>query len=396
MEMEKLAIVGDELKMQNYFRDTWAEVNLDNIEANVQALKKHLPGSTEIIAVVKANAYGHGDLEVAQTALSAGATWLAVAFLDEALKLRRQGIDAPILVLGAVRPRDISTAGAYNISVAAYSYEWLVEAEKYASSKTARIHLKLDTGMGRIGIRDRHELEKTLSFIQNHQSFHLEGVFTHFATADELDTTYFDLQYRRLLDLLEMIETKGIIVHCANSATSLRFPEKVFNAVRFGISMYGLSPSNAMKNMLPFPLQEAFSLHSSIIHIKKVNKGEKISYGATYEAKEDEWIGTVPIGYADGWIRKLTGTEVLVDGERVPIVGRICMDQLMIRLPEKKPIGTKVTLIGRQGQEMISVDEVADRLETINYEIPCMINWRVPRIYIKGGNRIDVKNPLLF
>lgn len=396
MEMEKLAIVGDELKMQNYFRDTWAEVNLDNIEANVQALKKHLPGSTEIIAVVKANAYGHGDLEVAQTALSAGATWLAVAFLDEALKLRRQGIDAPILVLGAVRPRDISTAGAYNISVAAYSYEWLVEAEKYASSKTARIHLKLDTGMGRIGIRDRHELEKTLSFIQNHQSFHLEGVFTHFATADELDTSYFDLQYRRLLDLLEMIETKGIIVHCANSATSLRFPEKVFNAVRFGISMYGLSPSNAMKNMLPFPLQEAFSLHSSIIHIKKVNKGEKISYGATYETKEDEWIGTVPIGYADGWIRKLTGTEVLVDGERVPIVGRICMDQLMIRLPEKKPIGTKVTLIGRQGQEMISVDEVADRLETINYEIPCMINWRVPRIYIKGGNRIDVKNPLLF
>lgn len=381
--------------MQNYFRDTWAEINLDHIEANIHGLKEHLPNETEIIAVVKANAYGHGDVEVAQAALSAGAAKLAVAFLDEALKLRQAGIKAPILVLGAVRPEDVTVAGENGISVTAYSAEWLESAGKYLGKTSVNIHLKLDTGMGRIGIRDKKELEQAISLIKGQQLFRLEGIFTHFATADEHDTTYFEQQYERFLELLQIVDTDGLIIHCANSAATLRFPTKAFNAVRFGISMYGLAPSEFIKSTLPFPLYEAFSLHSKIVHIKKIKKGEKVSYGATYAAKEEEWIGTVPIGYADGWIRKLTGSEVLVDGRRVPIIGRICMDQLMIKLPEKKPVGTKVTLIGSQGNDMISVDEVAKRLETINYEIPCMINWRVPRIYIRNGGKTNVRNPLL-
>lgn len=327
--------------MQNYFRDTWAEINLDHIEANIHGLKEHLPNETEIIAVVKANAYGHGDVEVAQAALSAGAAKLAVAFLDEALKLRQAGIKAPILVLGAVRPEDVTVAGENGISVTAYSAEWLESAGKYLGKTSVNIHLKLDTGMGRIGIRDKKEFEQAISLIKGQQLFRLEGIFTHFATADEHDTAYFEQQYERFLELLQIVDTDGLIIHCANSAATLRFPTKAFNAVRFGISMYGLAPSEFIKSTLPFPLYEAFSLHSKIVHIKKIKKGEKVSYGATYAAKEEEWIGTVPIGYADGWIRKLTGSEVLVDGRRVPIIGRICMDQLMIKLPEKNLSGQK-------------------------------------------------------
>ncbi|WP_243388347.1 alanine racemase [Bacillus kexueae] len=381
--------------MQNFYRDTWAEINLDHIEANVQSLKKQLPPNTEIMAVVKANAYGHGDLEVANAALKAGATRLAVAFLDEALALRKKGVTVPILVMGAVRPSDVTIAAENHISLTAYSKEWLKQAGKYLLHHEVSLHMKLDTGMGRLGIREEEELVESLSFIDTHACFQLEGVFTHFATADEKDTAYFKGQYDRFLTMLKHFEHKGVLIHCANSATSLRFPNDVFNAVRYGISMYGLPPSLDIVDEIPFKLKEAFSLHSSIVHIKKVKKGEKISYGATYTASEDEWIGTVPIGYADGWIRRLSGSDVLVDGERVPIVGRICMDQMMIKLKEEKPLGTKVTLIGSQKDQTISVNEVAKRLETINYEVPCMISWRVPRMFLKNGSIMEVRNSLL-
>ena len=171
--------------------------------------------------------------------------------------------------------------------------------------------------------------------------------------------------------------------HCGNSATALRFPEKGFNMVRIGIAMYGLSPSENMKEKLPFPLKEVFSLHSKVTHVKRVEEGEGISYGATYRTNDKEWIATVPIGYADGWLRANSPGEVLINGRRCPIVGRICMDQMMVALHEPVPIDTKVTLIGRQGDEYISVDEVAKRLNTINYEIPCMISYRVPRYPIE-------------
>ena len=169
-------------------------------------------------------------------------------------------------------------------------------------------------------------------------------------------------------------------IHAANSAASLRFPEADFNAIRMGISMYGLSPSQEMLGLLPFPLKQAISLKTKIVAVKQLAKGDSVSYGATYTASEDEWIATLPIGYADGWIRKLQGQEVIVEGQRVPIVGRICMDQCMIKLPSPFPVGTEVTLIGENGNESISVDEIAAKLETINYEVTCMLGARVPTV----------------
>lgn len=195
--------------------------------------------------------------------------------------------------------------------------------------------------------------------------------------------------------MLSVLNKRPKYIHSSNSAAAIRFPKAYFNAVRIGIAMYGLTPSREMEEEIPFPLNEAFSLQTKLVNVKKLKKGDKVSYGATYECRQDEWIGTLPIGYADGWIRKLQGQEVLVEGERVPIVGRICMDQCMIRLPHDMPVGTKVTLIGRQGNEFISINEIAAKLDTINYEVPCIITSRVPRLYKQGGNIIDIKNYLL-
>ena len=384
------------MEENQFFRDTWVEVDLDRIQENVRLMKKHLTIDTNIIAVVKANAYGHGDVQVAKTALESGATNLAVAFLDEAIALRQQGITAPILVLGATRPTDITLAAQYQIALTVFQHEWLHEAKKsLVLEKQVSFHLKLDTGMGRLGIKDKQGLLQVIKEIKNDERFILEGVFTHFATADELDTTYFDTQYETFLTMLSWLPLTPRLIHCGNSATGLRFPEKVFNAVRLGIAMYGLSPSAEMKSILPYPLKEAFSLHSRLVHVKKLSKGESVSYGATYTATEDEWVGTVPVGYADGWIRKNQDGEVLVDGVRCPIIGRVCMDQFMVRLPKELPLGTKVTLIGTQKHEMITIDEIAKRLDTINYEIPCTINCRVPRIFLKNKSIIEVRNPVL-
>ncbi|WP_258000519.1 alanine racemase [Bacillus sp. Marseille-P3661] len=373
-----------------YYRDTWVEVNLDCIYENVTNMKKHLPSETDIIAVVKANGYGHGAVQVAETALAAGANWLAVALLDEALELRANGILAPILVLGWTRPQDVQIAQQQNITLTVFQREWLEVAGSYLNANSyVNFHLKLDTGMGRIGVREKAELDAFLKYIKEHPQFVMTGVFTHFATADELDLSYFHEQYNRFVKFLEWVKEhkrNQLLIHCANSATGLRFPEKTFNAVRFGIAMYGLTPSPDIKNQLPFQLKEAFSLKSKLVHIKRLGVGEKISYGSTYETKKNEWIGTIPIGYADGWIRKLKYANVLVDGEFCPIVGRICMDQMMVRLPKELPVGTDVTLIGEQGKHTISVDDVAKQLDTINYEIPCIITSRVPRVYVRNNN----------
>ncbi|MEH7093466.1 alanine racemase [Neobacillus vireti] len=379
-----------------FYRDTWAEVDLDCIAENVSSVRKHLPEKVEIMAVVKANAYGHGDVQVAKTALSAGASLLAVAFMDEAVALRHKGIHAPILVLGASRPEDVQVAAKYNISLTVFQKDWLQQAQQHlASGDRVSLHIKVDTGMGRIGVRSRDELSSVEQFILKDERFHFEGIFTHFATADELDTRYFKQQLALFEELLKGLTKQPKYVHTSNSAAAIRFPHAYFNAVRLGITMYGLTPSLEMQKEIPFPLKEAFSLQTRLVHVKKVKKGDKVSYGATYESGSDEWIGTIPIGYADGWIRRLQGQEVLVDGKRSPIVGRICMDQCMVRLPAQLPVGTAVTLIGRQGQEFISINEIAGKLETINYEVPCIISNRVPRLYKKGGKIVDIKNDVL-
>ncbi|WP_342429213.1 alanine racemase [Neobacillus sp. FSL H8-0543] len=379
-----------------FYRDTWAEVDLDCILSNVASVKKHLPKDVEIIAVVKANGYGHGDLKVAETALAAGATYLAVAFMDEAIALRNKGITAPILVLGATRPEDVHVAIKYDITITIIQEEWLKAAQPHLSTdKVLSVHIKLDTGMGRIGIRSKEELAAVEQIILKDDRINLEGVFTHFATADELDQTYFQKQMELFNDLLGVLKNRPKYVHSSNSAAALRFPEAYFNAVRIGIAMYGLTPSPEMEQEIPFPLKEVFSLRSRLVHVKKLEKGDKVSYGATYESTGEEWIGTIPIGYADGWIRGLQNQEVLVDGERAPIVGRICMDQCMVHLPHYVPVGTTVTLIGHQQNQFISINEIARKLDTINYEVPCIISTRVPRLYKRGEQIVDLKNYLL-
>ncbi|WP_027410261.1 alanine racemase [Anoxybacteroides tepidamans] len=380
----------------SFHRDTWAEIDLDAIFYNVASLREFLDDRTEIMAVVKANAYGHGDVQVAQTALEAGASHLAVAFLDEALALRKKGVTAPILVLGAVRPEDVELAARERIALTVFQVEWLERAKQlFKEELPVSFHLKMDTGMGRLGVKEQEEAKRIVAIIDEHPLFSLEGVYTHFATADEVNTEYFSFQYQNFLRMLDWLPYKPKWIHCGNSATSLRFPDKVFNIVRFGIAMYGLSPSLEIKPHLPFALKEAFSLHSRVVHVKRLLPGEKVSYGATYTAKDEEWVGTVPIGYADGWIRKLQNFQVLVDGVKVPIIGRICMDQMMIRLPKKVPVGTQVTLIGRQGGEQVTIDDVAQYIGTINYEIPCTISYRVPRIFLKKKSIMEVRNFVL-
>ncbi|WP_247747470.1 alanine racemase [Alkalihalobacillus sp. BA299] len=385
----------------SFYRDTWVEVNLDHIKENVRNIKASFKHTMEIMAVVKADGYGHGAIPVAETALEAGATYLAVAILDEAIQLRMAGIKAPILVLGAIRPEDLEIAASQDITVTVFSVEWLQRAQSlYQGQKKINMHMKFDTGMGRIGIRDQEEGKAVIEVIQEDNRFRLEGLYTHFATADELCDDYFNMQYERFTHIVNLMKEWKVdvsIIHCGNSATGLMHPNQAFNMFRLGISMYGLTPSIDIKDKLPVQLKEAFSLHSKLIQVKRVPPGEGISYGITYKTEGWEWIGTIPIGYADGWYRyhSLKRGSVLVNGEKVPFVGRICMDQCMVKLLHEEPARTQVTLIGSQGDQTISIDDVAERLSTINYEIPCMIGTRIPRVYLKNNRVYDVKNKIV-
>ena len=385
------------MSLKPFYRKTWAEIDLTALKENVRNMKRHIGEHVRLMAVVKANAYGHGDAQVAKAALAEGASILAVALLDEALSLRAQGIEEPILVLGAVPPEYASIAAEKRIIVTGYSVGWLKDVLGFLNEAEAPLeyHLKIDTGMGRLGCKTEEEIKEMMEMTESSDKLNCTGVFTHFATADEKDTDYFNMQLDRFKELISPLPLDRLMVHSSNSAAGLRFREQLFNAVRFGIGMYGLAPSTEIKDELPFRLREVFSLHTELTHVKKIKKGESVSYGATYTAKRDEWIGTVPVGYADGWLRRLAGTEVLIDGKRQKIAGRICMDQFMISLAEEYPVGTKVTLIGKQKDEWISVDEIAQHLQTINYEITCMISSRVPRMFLEKGSIMEIRNPIL-
>ncbi|MGE7202751.1 alanine racemase [Bacillus haynesii] len=385
------------MSLKPFYRKTWAEIDLTALKENVRNMKRHIGEHVHLMAVVKANAYGHGDAQVAKAALAEGASILAVALLDEALSLRAQGFEEPILVLGAVPPEYASIAAEKRIIVTGYSVGWLKDVLGFLGETEAPLeyHLKIDTGMGRLGCKTEEEIKEMMEMTESSDKLNCTGVFTHFATADEKDTDYFDMQLDRFKELISPLPLDRLMVHSSNSAAGLRFREQLFNAVRFGIGMYGLAPSTEIKDELPFRLREVFSLHTELTHVKKIKKGESVSYGATYTAKRDEWIGTVPVGYADGWLRRLAGTEVLIDGKRQKIAGRICMDQFMISLAEEYPVGTKVTLIGKQKDEWISVDEIAQNLQTINYEITCMISSRVPRMFLENGSIMEIRNPIL-
>ncbi len=378
------------MENKTHYRPTTIKVNLNAIRLNVQNLKNHLKPNVQIIAVVKANAYGHGDIQVAKAAIEAGASMLAVATPDEAVHIREHIPNIGILVLGASPISFVSYAATHNISLTVFSAEWVEQIQQLDDTNHLKLHIKIDSGMGRIGVTEEQQLLAIYDEIHHHENIVVEGIFTHFSTADEEDSSYFESQVTKFKKMLEVCPTKPPIVHAANTATALIKGETCqFDAVRYGISMYGLTPSSYVETILPFPLYQAMSFETELVHVKKVRAGDGVGYGASFIAPEDCYIGTLPVGYADGVIRKLSGQEVLIDGKRVPIIGRICMDQCMILLPKAYTIGEKVVLIGKQGNEEITLDDWAEKLDTINYEVPCILTSRVMRIY-KNGKFVEM------
>lgn len=383
-----------------YARDTIVEVDLDAIAHNLIEFRRHLGEQTKILATVKADAYGHGAVHVAQAALEAGAVGLGVSFIDEAIELREAGIQAPILVFSYAPLDALQLALQYRLTLTVYSKETLMALQHLVrrSQQSVKIHIKVDTGMGRLGLQP----QEVLSFVQMAMSEPLivvEGLYTHLSTADEKDKTYSLQQVHALQRVIDELTNKGIYlpcIHAANSAAAIDLPEFAFDMIRLGISLYGFYPSMEV-NRQAVVLQPALSLKSRIIRCEKPPAGTGISYGRLFTTTGKEIIATVPVGYADGLSRRLSGRGfALVRGKRVPIVGRVCMDHIMLdvsAIPDVA-VGDEVVLYGRQGEECISVDEVANLLGTISYEKVCMLNHRVPRVYLRHGKLIATVNRL--
>ncbi|WP_239618760.1 alanine racemase [Cohnella mopanensis] len=394
--------------MDCYYRPTVAEISLDALDRNIGVFREHLAVGTKLLASVKANAYGHGAVEIARRAVASGADYLGVAFLDEALQLRAAGIDAPILVLGYTPPLGYLLAREQGITVTLYRDQMLDEVESLppsASGRKLKAHIKIDSGMGRLGLLPGQQAERFLERAFSIPQLEVEGLFTHYARADEDNKAYTLLQIERFAGVVDYVRRSGLpisIIHSGNSAAGIDLPEHVGQMLRLGISMYGLYPSDEV-NTEHLRLEPVLSLKTSVVHIKNLPAGEGISYGTRYFTQGEETIGTLPIGYADGFSRMLSGkAEVLVRGRRVPVLGTICMDQCMVRLNEaetsdspKIQPGEEVVLIGRQGDAVLTAEEVAAKLGTIPYELICMLAARVPRIYRSGGEIVSVVNPIL-
>lgn len=368
---------------ENY-RNTYVEINLAAIGYNIQQLKQHLPEAGKVMGVIKANGYGHGSLEVADVLIESGVDHFMVALLEEAIALRKHGISIPILVIGRTDPLFAHVAAQYDITLTVFQTEWLLKVADEKLPEKLKVHLEFETGMGRTGIYTKRELASVVEAVHENNQIQVTGIYTHLATADEVASPYYKEQQERFAEMLavfQQLHAAPVLIHTGNSAAGIQYPTEMNHYTRFGIALYGLYPSREMKDLQQVKLKQAFSLCSELIQVKQVAAGEAISYGMTYKAEAAEWIGTIPIGYADGWRRDLQGFYVLIDGKRMPIVGRICMDLTMVKLDKSYPIGQKVTLIGSNGSAEIAVDDVADYLKTINYEITCMISPRVPRVY---------------
>lgn len=350
------------------YRNTWVEINLDAIYDNVKYTKE-LCGK-KYIAVVKANAYGNGDLQVAKTCLEAGADMLAVSSLDEALILRNKGYDGDLFILGATNVEDVPILIEHHIATAAFSKEW-VNAVCSSHCDGLTVHLACDTGMNRLGFKDKDELKEALhTLVASHCN--VEGIFTHFYCSSEPDHIKTNKQFSLFKEFVEYLDHSFKWIHCDNSDATIFFKDDISNACRVGISLYGISPFTTS-------LKPSVSLYTQVFMCKTIHKGETVGYGAMHTAQEDEIIGTCPIGYADGFIRKNKGRKVYVDGMYAKVVGNVCMDQMMIRLPHEIPTGSKVEIFG----EHIDIEDMAKELDTISYEIMCLISERVTRRYIR-------------
>lgn len=370
-------------------RRTWAKINLNNVEYNFKQIKKH--ANSKVCCVIKANAYGHNAVELATIYQKLGADFLAVSNIEEALQLRYNMITLPILILGYTPPECAKELASHNISQAVYSYEYAETLTEYANTYNVRlnIHIKIDTGMGRIGFTtDESSLDEAVRVCQN-PALNTEGVFTHFSVADEGDKgrEYTDRQYHNFIKAVDYLKERNVkfaIKHCSNSAAIYDYSKYHLDMVRAGIVLYGLSPSRELKHTIG--LKKVMELMSVISHIKIINKGDSISYGRTFTASRQMKIATVPIGYADGFWRNNGERRysLKVNGKYALIIGRICMDQLMVDVTDIDcTLGDEVLIFG--DDDKCSVDEIARINNTINYEVVCAVGERVPRIFIRDN-----------
>ena len=373
----------------------YTKINLDNIQKNIQTVRDRFHDEMIILGIVKANAYGHGAVETAKALVEFGAGMLGVAAIDEALELRESGITAPILILGQIFRQDYAAAIENDITctvIDIITAQGLSQKAKELD-KTAKVHIKIDTGMGRIGFQPDENGKELVKSIFDLDNIFVEGAFTHFANADSADKTSANSQKKKFLDFTDSLINEGYkipIRHMYNSASAMELDGYAGEMVRCGIMLYGLYPSEEMNK--DYKLFPALEFKSHISFVKTVEKGFPVSYGSTYITDRKMKIATVPVGYGDGYPRYLSNKgEVLVKGTRCKILGRVCMDQFMIdvsHLPDVQ-IADEVTLVGTDGNEAITVDDVSDAEYRFNYEFCCLITPRVPRIYIKNGKVIE-------
>lgn len=391
-----------------YENRAWAEISLDAIENNIRAIRSYVNPSVKILGVVKADAYGHGYIETARILLDNGADALAVACFDEAVQLRLCGIECPILILGHSSIDEAENLVKNDVMPTCFDYS-LAEAMSDAAkklNKCAKIHIKIDTGMGRVGYRytdDPEVNEKSIAEILRIAALpHIEinGIFTHFSIADDDDDEYTYLQFERFCTVCDRLREHGLEIplrHCCNSAALIRFPQMHMDMVRPGIILYGLKPSEFV-DCSALGIVPAMCLKAKITNLKSVETGASVSYGRRFVAERKSRIATIPIGYADGYSRMLSGrAQVIAGGKLCNIVGNICMDQCMIDVTDVNTIdiGDEVILFGKGDNIELPVESLAEKMGTINYEILCMIGKRIPRIYQRCGVRLKAHNYLL-
>ncbi len=393
--------------MLDFLRRTWAQINLDALDNNITQIKSVIDPSAKLCAVVKADCYGHGYEYTAQQMQESGADWFAVSNLAEALQMRKAGIDRPVLILGYTPPDKVRELVYNDISQAVYSLSYARALSENAAlyGVTVNAHIKVDTGMSRIGflyhdsVEDYpviDEIEKVCSL----PGINPEGIFTHFSSADCADGELFTrLQYDLFLSACDRLAVRGIyfeIRHCSNSAGILSYREMNFDMVRAGIILYGLYPSSAVER--PVKLLPVMELKTVISMLKTVPAGTPVSYGRTFTAEHEMRIATVPIGYADGYPRRLSNKmSMLVNGHRAPVIGNVCMDQTMLDVTGIDNVfeGKQITVFGKDGGAYISVDELAEKAGLINYEVLCSLSRRVPRVYIKNGSVFETTDYML-
>ncbi len=390
------------MQIEKITRPVWAEINLDYIAHNMREVRRLTKADAKCTAVIKADGYGHGALEIAKTLLENGADRFAVATLSEAIQLKKQFPNVETLILGYTPNHLLDCVLDKQLIQTFYTLEQVAFFSNLAvnSKKTGKIHIKIDTGMHRIGMKADSETAREILEMSKMPNIEIEGIFTHFATADDTDKTYTLKQVDKFNELIRELEELGVnipIKHVANSAAIIDLPNLNYNMVRAGIMLYGLYPSNDVIKA-NVDLKQVMSLRAMVSHVKTLGPNEGISYGLKYQTSGDEKIASIPIGYADGFTRMFTGkAKGLFKGQLVDVVGRICMDQCMVNVTGYDcNQGDVITLFGQDDGSEITIDQVADYIGTINYEIVCMIDKRVPRVYISQGEIVKVKDYLSY